>query len=155
MRLALHTIICCCVIAAVLPVPVEDAAGDASLRKRIRAWLQNHRKTDLDGAARDRQVEEGKTSAPPSSSGLGVRHRRAASGCFLFLCVHHNLLSRMEHFNNNQKDKLAPKNKIDGRGYGRRRRRSLEDGAEAALQTDGRDSAEAPRVCGYSICMGA
>lgn len=34
MRLALHTAICCCVIAAVLPVPVDDAAGDASLKKR-------------------------------------------------------------------------------------------------------------------------
>lgn len=33
MRLALHTLICCCIIAAVLPVPVEEA-GDASLKKR-------------------------------------------------------------------------------------------------------------------------
>ncbi|NP_001027757.1 adrenomedullin-4 precursor [Takifugu rubripes] len=150
MRLALHTIVCCCIIAAVLPVPVQDAAGDASLKKRIRTWLQNRTKTDLDAADGAQQVD-GESTSPPPSSGLNSRPRRAA-GCALFMCAYHDLLQRLNHIYNKQKEVTAPKNKILSTGYGRRRRRSPEDGA---LETDVRDSEEAPPLCRYRVCTAA
>lgn len=213
MRLALHAIICCCLIAAVLPVPVDDAAGDASLKKRWESdlsprtpaapwcspltWLQDPSvpaEPREDGAGplrvqvqpervwRSRgpaggEGEDSLTSVQVStdltvrgwltfqdcadshdlfspSSGLNIRPRRAAkaAGCFLFACVYHNLLHRLEHFSSKQKVKTAPEKRMRPSGYGRRRRRSLEDGAPAALQTDERDSGEALPVCGYDIC---
>uniref|UniRef100_H2TLF9 Adrenomedullin-4 n=2 Tax=Takifugu rubripes TaxID=31033 RepID=H2TLF9_TAKRU len=154
MRFALHTIVCCCVIAAVLPVPVQDAAGDASLKKRIRTWLQNRTKTDLDaaaGGADGAQQVDGESTSPPPSSGLNSRPRRAA-GCALFMCAYHDLLQRLNHIYNKQKEVTAPKNKILSTGYGRRRRRSPEDGA---LETDVRDSEEAPPLCRYRVCTAA
>lgn len=50
-----------------------------------------------------------------------------------------------------QKVDTAPKDKIDSYGYGRRRRRSLEGGAVAPLETDARDSAEDPPLYRYDI----
>lgn len=95
------------------------------------------------------------------SSGLSVRHKRAASlkasGCVLFMCTYHELLYRLHHIYNKQKAKTAPESKIRSTGYGRRRRRSVEDDTETLLQseTGEQDSEEALPLCGYNICTAA
>lgn len=70
------------------------------------------------------------------------------------MCAYHDLLYRLHHIYNKQTDEEAPKNKIHSSGYGRRRRRSLEDGAreDGALETDVRDSEEAPPLCRSHGC---
>lgn len=75
-----------------------------------------------------------------------------AAGCFLFLCSYHDLLYSLHHIYIKEKVDTAPKGKMNSHGYGRRRRRSLEGGAVAPLETDARDSAEDPPLCRYNIC---
>lgn len=90
------------------------------------------------------------------SLGLNIRPRRAAAlkapGCLIFACVYHNLLSRLEHFTSKQKVPNAPEGRMLPSGYGRRRRRSLEDGTETPPQAGDRDSEEALPACRYNIC---
>lgn len=68
------------------------------------------------------------------------------------MCAYHNLLYTLEHFSSKQKVEKAPEDRMRPSGYGRRRRRSLGEGSEAALQTDQRDSEDAPPVCRHNIC---
>ncbi|KAG7215728.1 hypothetical protein INR49_021973, partial [Caranx melampygus] len=102
MRLALHTVICCCVFTMVLPLgkgSTEDL--NSSLKKRFKEWLQTHMKRDLgnilmtaDEKYSDMHVglqqgDSAKMSPPPLSIGLKIRPRRStskASGCALGTC---------------------------------------------------------------------
>nr|XP_046251169.1 pro-adrenomedullin [Scatophagus argus] len=155
MRLALHTVICCCVFTSVLPL-VKGATGElnTSLKKRFRVWLQSRTKRDLqsslltvndcysDTHVGSQQHGHTITVSPPSSFGLNIRPRRSASskssGCVLVTCAYHDLLYRLHQINNRQKQSNAPETKIGSNGYGRRRR-SLQDVTQLALQT-GRQS---------------
>ncbi|KAM3870100.1 pro-adrenomedullin [Diretmus argenteus] len=153
MRLALQTVICCCVFTAVLPL-VKGATGDfnSSLKKRFRVWLQSRVKRDLRSGSvtapeRDpelrvgpRQMAGAETLALPSSLALSIRSRRSTvtsskkSGCLLVTCTVHDLIHRVHLFNSNiGKEINAPEDKIRSTGYGRRRR-SLQDVAQLALQ---------------------
>uniref|UniRef100_A0A3Q3NL25 Adrenomedullin n=1 Tax=Mastacembelus armatus TaxID=205130 RepID=A0A3Q3NL25_9TELE len=149
MRLALHTVICCCVFTTVLPV-VKGATGElnSSQKKRLKAWLQTCMTRDPSGSvtaseqyldinAEPHQDENAKTVSPLSSFGLLIRRRRSASskssGCFLVTCVYHDLLDRL-YKHNKEKEVKAPERKMGSQGYGRRRR-SLLDVTKLALQT--------------------
>lgn len=150
MRLALHTVIYCCVFSTVLPL-VKGATGElnTSLKKRFRVWLQNRIKRDLcsdwvpaneqdsDSQVGPQQDGNAETISPLSSFGLNIRPRRATaskqSGCVLVTCAYHDLLYRV-YQHNTVKVPEAPQNKIASTGYGRRRR-SLQDVTRLALQT--------------------
>ncbi|XP_071347180.1 pro-adrenomedullin isoform X2 [Trachinotus anak] len=151
MRLALHTVICCCVFTMVLPL-VKGATGElnSSLKKRFKVWLQSRMKRDLGNSlvtanekyseihVGPQQGENAKTVSPLLSFGLKIRNRRSsskASGCVLGTCVFHDLIHQLHKMSNNdQKEANAPASKISCTGYGRRRR-SLPDVTLLALQT--------------------
>ncbi|XP_019934391.1 pro-adrenomedullin-like [Paralichthys olivaceus] len=170
MRLALHTIICCCVFTTVLPL-VKDATEElnSSLKKRFKVWLQSHAKRDLgsslvtaneqisDVHVGPQQGENAKTASTQLSFGLNGRSRRSTSSkqssCLLVTCVYHDLFHRLHKIKNSQRDTNAPENKIGAKGYGRRRRRSLLYVTQPALHV-GRLATEAgQQVCRYnSVC---
>nr|XP_020449020.1 ADM-like [Monopterus albus] len=166
MRLALHTVICCCVFTLVLPL-VQDATGElnSSLKKRFKVWLQSRMKRDLHsslGTAHEQpsdiydgpqQDENAKMISPPSRFGLNSRPRRSSSsrsskpfGCILPTCVYHDLLDLLYKINK-EKETKAPESKIGSKGYGRRRR-SLLDVAQLPLQTrrEGRSTGAGQQV---------
>uniref|UniRef100_A0A3Q3JDR9 Adrenomedullin n=1 Tax=Monopterus albus TaxID=43700 RepID=A0A3Q3JDR9_MONAL len=150
MRLALHTVICCCVFTLVLPL-VQDATGElnSSLKKRFKVWLQSRMKRDLHSSLGT--DENAKMISPPSRFGLNSRPRRSSSsrsskpfGCILPTCVYHDLLDLLYKINK-EKETKAPESKIGSKGYGRRRR-SLLDVAQLPLQTrrEGRSTGAPP-----------
>ncbi|XP_035521346.1 ADM [Morone saxatilis] len=149
MRLALHTVICCCVFTTVLPL-VKGATEElnTSLKKRLIVWLQNRMKRDLrnclvanelysDIHVGPQQDGNAITVSPTSSFGLNIRPRRSpsskSSGCALVTCIYHDLLDRLQRLHD-QKEPNAPMSKIGLNGYGRRRR-SLQEVTLLALQT--------------------
>ncbi|XP_034443322.1 ADM-like [Hippoglossus hippoglossus] len=169
MRLALHTIICCCVFTTVLPL-VKDATEElnTSLKKRFKVWSRAKRdlgnslvtanEQDSDIRVGLQQGESANTASTQLSSGLNGRPRRSASskpsGCVLVTCVYHDLLHRLHKIKNSQRDTNAPENKIGSKGYGRRRR-SLLYVTQLALQVGRRRRAtEAEQqVCRYNnVC---
>ncbi|KAM6926111.1 pro-adrenomedullin isoform 1-T1 [Lycodopsis pacificus] len=149
MRLALQTVICCCVFTTVLPL-LNGTAGelDTSLKKRFKVWLQSRVKRDLcsslatadeqqdDVTVGPQQDDDAKGVSPPPSFGQHVRSRRStlnkSSGCKFVTCVYHDLLHRLHQIN--ELKSCAPGNKMGSKGYGRRRR-SLLDAAQLALRT--------------------
>ncbi|XP_062276794.1 uncharacterized protein admb [Scomber scombrus] len=150
MKLALHTVICCCVFTTVLPL-VKSATGDfnTSLKKRFRVWLHSRVRRDLrssldtasdeysDIHIKPQQDGDAEPVSVSSSLGLNIRPRRSTSpksGCVLFTCSYHDLMYRLHQINNQQKEPNAPPKKISSKGYGRRRR-SLVDVARLALLT--------------------
>ncbi|KAK1887702.1 hypothetical protein KUDE01_028489 [Dissostichus eleginoides] len=150
MRLALHTVICCCVFTTVLPL-VKCATGEinTSLKKRSKVWLHTRMKRDLcntlltaaeshsDIHVGAQQDENGKLASLPSSFGLHIRPRRTpnkAAGCALVTCALHDLLYNLHRMSNTAREVNAPENKMGSGGYGRRRR-SLLDVSRLALQT--------------------
>ncbi|XP_036962303.1 uncharacterized protein admb isoform X2 [Acanthopagrus latus] len=112
MRLALQTVICCCVFTTVLPL-VKGATEDLNtgLKKRFRVWMQSRMKRDLSNnlmTAREQhpdihveQHQDGneKIVAPPSSFGVKIRAKRLtsskSSGCALVTCAYQDLLHRL------------------------------------------------------------
>ncbi|XP_034541167.1 ADM-like [Notolabrus celidotus] len=149
MKLALQTVICCCVLTTVLPL-VKGATEElnTSLKRRLRVWLQNRMKRDLpDGfvtadelcaeilKGQQQDATENNVSPPPSS-GLDNRPRRStkSSGCYLVTCSYHDLIYKIHQLNNVHKDPTAPTRQISSTGYGRRRR-SLLDLTQVAPQT--------------------
>ncbi|XP_042352487.1 pro-adrenomedullin [Plectropomus leopardus] len=151
MRLALHTVICCCVFTTVLPL-VKGATGElnTSLKKRFKVWLHSRLKRDLCSDLEtaneqhlnihvgQQQDEIGEIDPSLSGFGLNMRPRRStatkSSGCLLMTCAYHDLLHRLRQISE-QKETNAPEKKMSSTGYGRRRRRSLLDVAQLALQT--------------------
>nr|XP_020492087.1 ADM-like [Labrus bergylta] len=150
MKLALHTVICCCVFTTVLPL-VKGATGElnTSLKKRLRVWLQSRMKRDLDdGLATsdelcsdllDRLRQDATENNVPHSpsSGPQSRSKRATSsaGCKLITCSLPELIFKLYQNTNTDTDESAPKIHLTPIGYGRRRRRSLLDVVRPALQT--------------------
>ncbi|CAJ1056149.1 ADM-like [Xyrichtys novacula] len=150
MKLALQTVICCCVFTTVLPL-VEGATEElnTSLKKRLKVWLHGRMKRDLrDSLLTADELcaeilngpQQGDTEnnvSPSPSTGLDNRPRRSASsksaGCVLITCSYHDLLYKL-HQLNSKVTVSAPKDKLDPTGYGRRRR-SLLDGVQLALKT--------------------
>ncbi|XP_068169719.1 pro-adrenomedullin [Antennarius striatus] len=165
MRLAVHTVICCCVFTTMLPL-VKGARGDinTSMKRRFRLWLQNRVKNSSLATANEqhsdlhvgsKQDEDAKAVSPPSSFGLKVRAKRTASskssGCVLITCAYQDLLHRLHQINNWQKEANAPEKKISSKGYGRRRR-SAQEVNQAASQTGDRWNAEdGQRLCRHKI----
>ncbi|XP_034390264.1 uncharacterized protein admb [Cyclopterus lumpus] len=133
MRLALHTVLCCCVFTTVLPL-VKGGANSTSLKKGFKVWLQSRVKRDLcnvtvaaneqrsDVHVGPQQDENPKGVAPTSSFGLCIRSRRStstkSSGCKFVTCVYHDLLHRLHQIN--EMKSCAPGKKIGSNGYGRR-----------------------------------
>ncbi|XP_073327324.1 pro-adrenomedullin-like [Pagrus major] len=151
MRLALQTVICCCVFTTVLPL-VKGATEDLNtgMKKRFRVWMQSRMKKDLRNSlvtANERHPDihvgphqdgNEKIVAPPSSFGLNIRAKRStsskSSGCAFVTCSYQDLLHRLSHYNNRSKETNAPEIKISSKGYGRRRR-SLQDVIQLVLWT--------------------
>ncbi|XP_068579560.1 pro-adrenomedullin-like isoform X2 [Cebidichthys violaceus] len=162
MRLALQTVLCCCVVlTAVLPL-VKGAAGELNtgLKKRFKVWLQSRVKRDLcsgsatanerhsDVTAGPRRDEVAKSVSPPPSGGQPVRSKRStsnkSSGCKFVTCVYHDLLHRLHQIN--EPKSCAPGSKMGSKGYGRRRRRSLPDAAQlSALRTGSTEAGQRVR----------
>ncbi|KAM7415115.1 hypothetical protein PAMA_019779 [Pampus argenteus] len=72
----------------------------------------------------------------PSSFGLNIRSRRSSpksSGCALSTCSYNDLIYRLHLINNKEITPTAPEKKMRSNGYGRRRRRSLLDVIQPAL----------------------
>lgn len=154
MKLALQTVICCCVFTTVLPL-VQGATEElnTSLKKRLRVLLHSRMRRDLpDGLVtlddlcaeilKEKQQNEIENSVSPSpSSGIDSRSRRSASsrsaGCVLVTCSYHDLLFKLHQITNRQTDANAPEKKIGSHGYGRRRRRSLLDLVQLAPEKKG------------------
>ncbi|KAE8296744.1 ADM Adrenomedullin [Larimichthys crocea] len=163
MRLTLHTVICCCVFTTVLPL-VKGATGElnTSLKKRFKVWLQSRMKRDLDNSlgtsseqcsdihVGPQQDGSSITDSPPSSFGLNVRSRRStsskSSGCALVTCIYHDLVHRLHQVNSEVEKPTAPEIKISPKGYGRKRR-SVQDVMQLALQTGRRSTEAASKVC--------
>ncbi|XP_077424209.1 uncharacterized protein LOC144053540 [Vanacampus margaritifer] len=128
MRLALRTLICCCVLTAVMPL-----VRSAAVKKRFKGRLQMKR--DTAGEVQTEAPQQGgdtKTESPTSSLLLTIRRRRSpskTSGCFLFSCSYHDLIHRLSQMHDNDK-KLpkAPEDKMNSIG---RRRRSTGDPTDA------------------------
>lgn len=139
MGLALHAVICCCVLTTVLPL-VSGAANSTSPKKGFKVWRESRVKRDLcngSAAADERRPDVGvaprqdenpkgvSPTSPPPCFGLRVRSRRSmsgkASGCKFVTCVYHDLLHRLHQLN--EMKSCAPRKKIGSKGYGRRRRR--------------------------------
>lgn len=155
MRLALHTVICCCVFTTVLPL-VKGATEElnTSLKKRFRVCPQRRMKRDQHSSLETaneqlsdilvgpQQDGDANIVLIPSSIWVKIRPRRSASskssGCFLVTCSYHDLISQLYQFNNTQRQVKAPDEKIGSRGYGRRRRRSLKDVTQLGLLKGGR-----------------
>ncbi|KAG8012349.1 hypothetical protein GBF38_020071 [Nibea albiflora] len=159
MRLTLHTVICCCVFITVLPL-VKGATGElnTSLKKRFKVWLQSRVKRDLNSLVTSseqcsdihvgpQQGGSSTTDSPPSSSGLNVRSRRStSSGCALVTCIYHDLVHRLHQVKSEEEKPNAPEGKISPKGYGRRRR-SVQDVIQLALQTGRRSTEAGQRLC--------
>ncbi|XP_029909967.1 ADM [Myripristis murdjan] len=163
MRLALQTVICCCVFTMVLPL-VKGATGDfnSSLKKRLRVWLQSRMKRDVrSGLVTDGEQDpeshvgpqQNECADPPSSFDLNNRSKRSSvtsaksSGCALVTCAVHDLYQLLYQFQNNDKTNAPPEKIIT---YGRRRRRSLLDVAQrrgwSTTASQGRQGHKTPQV---------
>ncbi|XP_041651782.1 pro-adrenomedullin [Cheilinus undulatus] len=153
MKLALPTVICCCVFTTVLPL-VKGATGElnASLKKRLKALLQNRMKRELPGdiimlseeqcndiLSQLQQEGTENTVSPSPSPGLLIRRRKSTTsksgGCVLVTCAIHDLVFRLHQNTNNGKEATAPPRHFSAKGYGRRRRRSLLKTFLPAIQT--------------------
>ncbi|XP_061630431.1 uncharacterized protein LOC133478409 isoform X2 [Phyllopteryx taeniolatus] len=128
MRLALRTLLCCCVLTAVMPL-----MRSAVVRKRFKGRLQMKR--DAAGEVHTGLPQQGgdaRTELSASSLFFNIRRRRSpskTSGCFLFSCAYHDLLHRLSQMHDNDKKvPTAPKDKMLSIG---RRRRSTEDPMDA------------------------
>ncbi|XP_075993795.1 uncharacterized protein admb [Genypterus blacodes] len=146
MRLALQTLLCCCVFTLLLPL-VRGATGEK--KKRFRVWPQSRVRRDLQEdleAVREicQQVHAEATQEPEEPGAQSVqldsRSRRSpmasskSMGCVLVTCYYQDLLHRLQIFNDVRKEARAPGDKIGSGGYGRRRR-SLPDSAQPGLRT--------------------
>ncbi|XP_074533213.1 pro-adrenomedullin [Halichoeres trimaculatus] len=144
MKLALQTVICCCVFTTTVLPLVKGASEElnSSLKKRLRVLLHSRMKRDLhDGLVTlddlcaeilaGQQQGDIENVSPSPSTGLDNRSRRSASsrsaGCVLVTCSYHDLLFKLHQLTNRQKEATAPVKKISSQGYGKRRRRSLLD----------------------------
>ncbi|XP_077374203.1 uncharacterized protein LOC144016755 [Festucalex cinctus] len=124
MRLAMRTLICCCVLTAVMPL-----VRSAAVKKRFKGRLQMKRDTagEVQMEA-PQQAGDANTESPASSLLLTIRRRRSpskTSGCFLFSCSYNDLIHRLSQMHDNDKKvATAPKDKMNA--IGRRRRRSTD-----------------------------
>ncbi|KAM7397144.1 hypothetical protein PAMP_020141 [Pampus punctatissimus] len=131
MRLALHTVICCCVFTTVLPL-VKGATGDnTNLIKRFTAWLLNQMRKDgnsLETASEEySDIRIGlQQHGNADNVILTSRPRRTSLGCFLPTCSYHVLIDILQQISNMQTAPTAPQSKMGSKGYGRRRRSPLD-----------------------------
>nr|XP_057931674.1 uncharacterized protein admb isoform X2 [Doryrhamphus excisus] len=104
MRLGLQTLLCCCVLTAVLPL-VRSATTELStgMKKRLKVRLLSQMTREAAGDVHIRPSQQGgdaQVEKSPSSSLLpNIRRRRSTlsktSGCFLFTCAYHDLIHRL------------------------------------------------------------
>ncbi|XP_068507302.1 uncharacterized protein admb [Syngnathus scovelli] len=135
MRLALHTLVCCCcVLTAVMP-----QARSIALRKRFKGRLAMKRDVSPVLIGAPQQGGEPKMEWADSSLPFNIRRRRApskTSGCFLFSCSYHELIHRLSQMHDNDKKVAsAPKDKMNS--IGRRRRRGTDEPTEAPAPRSG------------------
>ncbi|KAM4552919.1 uncharacterized protein admb [Fundulus diaphanus] len=152
MRFSLHTVICCCVFTTMVPL-IRGGPGDphGHQKKRFREWLQSHMSRDphiqlsaakVQTSVESSQNKDGKTSLQSASFGADIRSRRSP-GCQLATCVIHDMIDKIQYSNRPARP-CAPKDKIGGFGYGRRRRTA--DNPQLTVQTERpRTSSEAPQ----------
>ncbi|XP_076127594.1 pro-adrenomedullin [Alosa pseudoharengus] len=134
MKLFLQSVVILCVLATLVRCsrnthPEPSAEG----RKRLSVWLQSlvrrdvHRRLSVREEDSVNNLEESRSNKPLISH---LRIKRTLNsmkplGCNLVTCSIHDLAHRL-HGINKQKSESAPQHKIGANGYGRRRRRSLE-----------------------------
>ncbi|XP_063052327.1 pro-adrenomedullin [Engraulis encrasicolus] len=101
----------------------------AETRKRLSVWMQSLVRRDIQRRLVEREegsVQENRSSKPlPAHLRFKRMLNSKPSGCNLVTCSVHELAHRLHIINKNKAD-LAPQSKISEHGYGRRRRRSLE-----------------------------
>ncbi|XP_061898831.1 uncharacterized protein LOC133646921 isoform X2 [Entelurus aequoreus] len=132
MRLDLQTLVCCCVLTAVLPLTRSSSAEPSTgMKRRLKVRLLSQLKKETAGEVHigpsgqggDTQVAR----TPSSSSPLNIRPKRSTlsktSGCFLFTCAYHDLIHRLHQIRDfDEREVSAPEAKMRSTGYGRRRR---------------------------------
>ncbi|KAM4619250.1 pro-adrenomedullin [Polymixia lowei] len=138
MRLALQTVICCCVFTTVLPLAGGAAVDlNSSLKKRFKVWLQSRMRRDVHKSCMESQKEEGGAetlAVQPRSRRSPVTSPKKA-GCGLTTCMINDLIHTMSSMSINVKKPSVPPNKMTPDGYGRRRRSLSELRAGLALRT--------------------
>uniref|UniRef100_A0A3Q2Y923 Adrenomedullin n=1 Tax=Hippocampus comes TaxID=109280 RepID=A0A3Q2Y923_HIPCM len=124
MRLTLRTLVCCCVLIAVMPL--------------VRSALLGYKKTDarrILGRPPACQQELKRLHLFFCRLLLNIRRRRSpskTSGCFLFSCSYHDLIHRLSQMHdNNKKVPNAPKDKMSS--IGRRRRRGADEPTDRSV----------------------
>ncbi|XP_061780748.1 uncharacterized protein admb isoform X1 [Nerophis lumbriciformis] len=132
MRLDLQTLVCCCVLTAVLPLTRSSSAQPSTgMKRRLKVRLLSQMKKETAGEVPIEPSSQGGDTqvarTPSSSSLLNIRPRRSTlsktSGCFLFTCAYHDLIHRLHQIRDfDQRAVSAPQGKMGSTGYGRRRR---------------------------------
>ncbi|XP_077453616.1 uncharacterized protein LOC144071960 [Stigmatopora argus] len=125
MRLALRTLLCCCMLTAMMSV-----VRSAAVRKKVKGRLQTNKRVAAQEFPLRPPQQGGYTQIQPSASSMLVstRSRRSpskTSGCYLFSCSYHDLIYRLSKMHERDKKlTTAPPHKM--KSIGRRRRRNAE-----------------------------
>ncbi|KAM8876997.1 pro-adrenomedullin-like isoform 1-T1 [Synchiropus picturatus] len=141
MKLIIHSVLYCCLLATV--AHCAELEDKSKLRKRLSIWPGSRFRRNVDTVSAEtsanleslvRQEDTRDIMLPQSSSKTNIRSKRSKNtvnqtrwqGCSLGTCTVHDLAHRLHQLSNtNSKLKNAPANKMSPQGYGRRRRRSL------------------------------
>ncbi|XP_077567456.1 uncharacterized protein admb [Stigmatopora nigra] len=125
MRLALRTLLCCCMLTAMMSV-----VRSAAIRKRVKGRLQTNKRVVAQEFPLRPTQHGGDTQIQSTTPSIliSTRRRRSpskTSGCFLFSCSYHDLIYRLSQMHERDKKlTTAPTHKM--KSIGRRRRQSAE-----------------------------
>ncbi|XP_062404229.1 pro-adrenomedullin [Sardina pilchardus] len=133
MKLFLQSAVLLCVLVTLVRCSRSRAEPSAESRKRLSVWLQSLVRRDVHRRLSVREEDSVNNLEESRSNKALIPHLRIKRtlnsmkplGCNLVTCAIHDLAHRL-HGINKQKTQSAPEHKIGPDGYGRRRRRSLE-----------------------------
>lgn len=131
MKLFLHSVVFWCVLVTLVCCSRSTRPElSAESRKRLSVWLQNlvrrdvHRRLSVREEDSVNKLEESRSNKLLNPH-LRVKRTSSSTGCNLVTCAVHDLAHRLQVINS-KKNESAPEHKMGANGYGRRRRRSLE-----------------------------
>lgn len=134
MKLFLQSALLWCVLATLACCSRSTQAElSAESRKRLSIWLQSLVRKDIHRRLSEREEGsvdrlEDSRSSKPLPTHLRIKrtlNSMKPSGCNLVTCSVHELAHRLHSINKHKPDSV-PLDKMGANGYGRRRRRSLE-----------------------------
>lgn len=135
MKFFLQSVLFWCVLATLVRCSRSTRAElSAETRKRLSVWLQSLVRRDVHKKLSMREEEDSVVNLEESKRSkqlmphLRIKRTLGStkpSGCNLVTCSVHELAHRI-HSITKQKSEVVPQHKMGAHGYGRRRRRSLE-----------------------------